>query len=349
MRRGARSLLAFGLGLCVAASTIGRALPEPEIDEVSEKLDFLRQHGGEFDTIFFGSSRIYHQIMPRLFDELTAEAGVPTHSFNAAIDGMRPPELNYYVERVRAGGVGRLRRLCVETGVLSSSMNEDRRETLRGVYWHDLPRMWMLWRAALSRRTPPKHFRVITTVASFGEPWSDFSPHLGLFFRQFTHLGGAEGLTHLLLAPGERPVQLKPYQLGPARDGYLITGRPETMSPPERADYEKRLAERKTGGTAITDGGPLSQEAYEGLLRPFEAAGATSVLIIPPTTGYRKFHLLAEKERGRRVLDFSDVERYPELYAPEYRLDSDHLNARGAEIFTRLFAREFCAALRDTP
>jgi hypothetical protein len=38
------------------------------------------------------------------------------------------------------------------------------------------------------------------------------------------------------------------------------------------------------------------------------------------------------------MLDFSDPARYPELYDPRHRYDSDHLNLAGAEMFSRLLA-----------
>jgi len=40
--------------------------------------------------------------MPGLFDQLTAQAGVPTRSFNFGMDGMFPPEERRHVEQAHA-------------------------------------------------------------------------------------------------------------------------------------------------------------------------------------------------------------------------------------------------------
>jgi hypothetical protein len=61
--------------------------------------------------------------------------------------------------------------------------------------------------------------------------------------------------------------------------------------------------------------------------------GAELVLVAPPVPG-RTF---VPMPGGDQVfLDFSDPARFPELFAPEHRQDGGHLNARGAEIYSRL-------------
>jgi hypothetical protein len=40
-------------------------------------------------------------------------------------------------------------------------------------------------------------------------------------------------------------------------------------------------------------------------------------------------------------MDFCDVHAYPELFVPEVRIDHAHLNATGAELFTRMIATQF--------
>ena len=54
-------------------------LPFPEIDGgVSQKFRFFAAHKDEFDTLFIGSSRVYFQISPAIFDRVTRESGMPT-------------------------------------------------------------------------------------------------------------------------------------------------------------------------------------------------------------------------------------------------------------------------------
>ena len=63
-----------------------------KVPEVTPKLDYLEGHIGDFDTVFIGSSRIYHGVSPKVFDATTGAAGRGTHSFNLAVNDMLPPE-----------------------------------------------------------------------------------------------------------------------------------------------------------------------------------------------------------------------------------------------------------------
>jgi hypothetical protein len=67
------------------------------------------------------------------------------------------------------------------------------------------------------------------------------------------------------------------------------------------------------------------------------------VLIASPF--FRPEIFVPEIRAGIMLLDYSDPERYPNLYAPENRRDPGHLNVRGAEIYTRLVARQIAAGI----
>ena len=82
---GAVFLLTFA-GACTGLRAL---LPERQIPEVTAKLQHFRQHAAEYDTLFIGSSRIYHQLIPELFDRTTAAHGLPTRTFNAGIDAIQ--------------------------------------------------------------------------------------------------------------------------------------------------------------------------------------------------------------------------------------------------------------------
>ena len=76
-----------------------------------------------------------------------------------------------------------------------------------------------------------------------------------------------------------------------------------------------------------------------GLRKTF---GARLVLVAPPTVGPAFAPLPGT---GHLFLDFSDPERYPELFAVGHRFDRGHLNHAGALLYSRLLARELVRAL----
>src|SRR5207237_944797 len=75
-----RGLINFAIGVAAFAFTcigLHAVLPSPNIDEVSDKLRFFAQHKDEFDTLFLGSSRTYHEVSPPIFDQVMRDNGTP--------------------------------------------------------------------------------------------------------------------------------------------------------------------------------------------------------------------------------------------------------------------------------
>jgi hypothetical protein len=331
---------AFLAALAGVSTAIRARLPFPEVPEVQAKIEHLRRHAAEYDTIFFGSSRIYHQILPSMFDELTAAHGITTHSFNAAIDGMRPPELNYYCDQVLRIRPQGWRWVFVEAGAMSVELDKDKAGTVRSDYWHDWKRLRWLWAGTYEMRKKHRSWR--KTWESLQEPMGDFLAHLPPFARTFTNFGRGTVLTDSL--ESTKPKKIAWSNLGDKGDGFNLTGRGEQISAEDKATLEASLVARKAKPATEVHGDPVSQASFEDLLKGFEKGGAKTAVVIPPTTGYRKFHLLSEKTSGRLLFDYSDVDKYAPLFEVRYRLDTDHLNTAGAEVFTRIFAEEFCAA-----
>src|SRR5262245_37152928 len=120
MRKVLRGLLIAAVFL-VALFTTARMLNEVELFAEIATLRDKWEHYGEqkdrYDTLWFGSSRIYRGIMPGLFDQLTSEGGVPTKTFNFGLDGMFPPEDAYVIERALENPPNNLRWVFIEIGL----------------------------------------------------------------------------------------------------------------------------------------------------------------------------------------------------------------------------------------
>jgi hypothetical protein len=194
-------------------------------------------------------------------------------------------------------------------------------------------------------RPPKKRFR--QRMAAMAPTLSEIADHAAIFIRNFVNLGRAGTFMEPLLPHSEFDTHGP--ALGPARDGYRNTGREEKILPENLKVLEEGLAARRAKPFTIDYGDPASQRAFDDLLATFEKRGATAVQVIPPTTGNRKFHLRSENENGRILLDYSNLDKYPDLFDPKYRIDTDHLNHEGAKIFTRIVVDEFCARVQHQP
>lgn len=342
--RGALGAVAFAAGLALVWITLN-GLVEPTPAEGLSKVEWLRDHGPDFDTLFIGSSFTARQVAPAVFDSAMEELGLPTRSFNLALVGMLPPEDGYVLERALEDREAPLRFVLVECQGLRFGIRRRDHFTSRAVYWHDTARMRALW----------NRFRAPASVANDGAagppPGERDIRHLRRHFEHWlwntTRMGrGAEGLKQAFASSKDRQRtrEQDARQLGPDGDGYR-PAEPQSLAGEARARYLAQLAAAREGGSRLVYG---DRESQAELLRKkalVESHGGRMVLVAPPTTGHQ---LAPLPESGLLFLDFTDPDEFPELFAPEHRKDGGHLNREGAVIYSRLLAQRLAAALRAT-
>jgi hypothetical protein len=339
MRRVGRlglSVAAFLTGLWAAAALIRSQLPEPVIAEVHPKIMHLRENPNRYGAAFLGTSRTYHQVIPEEFDAVAAASGLALTSFNAAADGMFPPEDAYFLDRV-ARGNPHFRWVFVELSPIRLRIDDAKRGTDRVIYWHDAARLrLLLWEAADEIRDLWRsgHF----TLAQGWNIAAMAGERLDLFLRRECNLGRSDFLRWRLESAKPRPIQWE--ALGQRGDGFLEVPYPPLRGAPLQA-YERLLAARRAKPAASTSGSAASQATLVQMLTRVRALGAEPVIIIPPTLTTPK---MRPADFPGIVLDFAAPERFPELFRSENRLDPEHLNLAGAKIYTRLLAEEFARA-----
>ena len=68
--------------------------------DVSDKLRFLRTTYQDCDVLFFGSSRVVHQIEPKIFDETVAASGAEGAVVQTKVEFLWPPESLYVLREI---------------------------------------------------------------------------------------------------------------------------------------------------------------------------------------------------------------------------------------------------------
>jgi hypothetical protein len=322
------------LCMCAAAGFTGMAavlhlaLP-PHVPEVTPKLDYLKAHLGDFDTLFIGSSRIYHGVSPRVFDTVTAAGGKPTRSFNVAINGMLPPESLHMLGTILAMRPPRLRTIFLE--VASEEPNPDTNNlTIRDVYAQDWGSLSYGWKRALrDAQTGPQTDR-------WTRAWDDLSASTVTFAQNEFNIGRVDLTADLVKIPD----RMGAVMLGPDKDGYLPVRHP--LAPESRVTLERNLEAIRTGKVPERPPDRLNMESYARVRDLLAAHGVELVLVVAPLT-LKDYHAWVDAPPGPRLMKFDDPDRYPELYVPEHRLDSDHLNDNGAQVFSKELAEAYLA------
>lgn len=328
------ALTAFGLG---------RLAPYPEMGDLDDKLRFFEARRDDYDTLFFGSSRVLRGVMPEVFDAETARGGEPARSFNFGIAGMEGHETASLVRRVLAMEPARLRRVVVElpdAESLGTAIESENRFKTRMVFWHDPEETAAAIAAGEMRSIGAAADHLLHGLAHAGAAGLGRSALAAVRDRS----GAAVGLP-----PAHRLRPLDPEEL--ARTGGFEAFSDFAYANPDahplRRSFLRALpayrrdVERLIAATPAVE---LSSDARVAgwvarVTAAIRRAGAEPVFLVPPTIrptpgAYR----LAAAGRVPGFVAFNDPAAYPRLFAVEHRFDRDHLTTEGAVLFSRLLA-----------
>lgn len=315
--------------LVTTSAALHPILPLPFVENVAPKLRFFAAHKDEFDTLFIGTSRIEHHLEPEIFDRVSAERGLPTRSFNLAVDDMHPPE-NFFVLDQILKMKPHLKWVVLEFEDIQSEPSPGARGTRRLAYWHDWPRT----RLALHRIVDPKgNAHWFGKVIRAAVRHRDLAMHLSLFVKETLNVGRLSELLHGAGQPTRGEAQL-----GPRRDGFRP---PRAAMPPSRiAAYERKL-QRETANAHPRFIDPFAEKTFREYAARLRQLGTASVFIVTPVVTQSQLHFRLTPTPPGPLFSFNNVSAYPQLYRAEVRADESHLTKASADEFTRLFAEEF--------
>ncbi len=313
---------AFAMALAITAMVIGKGLPFPALPDVSPKFRYFAEHKDSFDTIFVGSSRFRHQIIPQKFDAETSDHGTPTSSFNLGTSAMWPPESFFFLRQILHLHPARLRWVIFEIIDGKTRVDEGYASQQRTVYWHDWRHTLMAWKMVWESPRTPEEKRHL------------FLLHTGIFFRQFLHLGqGADWAQEkmLLVKKARVPSWIKDR-------GFEAEPEPSLLVGPVLSEYLSVIEQLKKPRLprAIRPGLIAALREIQAEVR---AAGAEALFVLPPTINPNEnFVGLPE---GLPFILFNSLHDDALLYEPELHYDGGHLNAQGAAAFTHRLGERF--------
>ena len=329
----------FCVGIFGTAAVIHRQLPFPPIATVKGKVGWFVEHGDQYDTLFVGSSRTNCHIIPELFDRLMAQAGMPTHSFNLGLNGMRPPEDTFVLETALSKRRAPLKLVVAELNEIHVYTNDDEAHgTSRAVYWHDWKRFMAVSRAVLEMKVEGRR-----KLSPMGILWKldALRYNLNLYLSRTLSAGRGLDCLEARLATTEQTFL---GDVGSRFDGYLRYDTPlQTINDAEWDVLKSRLAKGAKKPVRFNYGTKASQLELQEKQRLVESFGGRMVTFVPPLPSGNVFTLNPARQPDVDCFDFADPGLYPELFQRENRFDSGHLNQQGAEIFTRLLVKKIVA------
>ena len=337
VKQSAIGLIAF----LVAALLLNQIIPSPTIPSnvvfIGPKYDYYQAHKDEYNALFFGSSRIYSQVVPEVFDAIAQADGVNVNSYNFGIPAMRAIDSAVLVEEVLANPPKNLKWVFFESILDKGYESLPNARTQRAMYWHT----WKNTRTAAhyildsDESLPSKAVLIFSHLLPFtyqqlnvGRLFnqvlpSDFSAEEKQVAAEFTATEGYYALRdetdpnrqdflHHQAAYLKQVSALRPVQAGAIRDPYLSVNK---------------------------------QRLLKQITQAIRAAGAEPIFIEPPS-----LHVENDFQAARQLgtidtfMSYKDPGRFPQLYQTQNRHDADHLNDAGAREFTRLLAEDFVGA-----
>jgi len=330
---------ALVLGVIFAAALVGgcalihAAMPFPKVLGIYQKWLYFQRNKEHIDVLFLGSSRVYHQVIPKQFDaQVKAATGREIRSFNAAYDAMWPPESLYNLRQLLAMRPGKLRWVVLECLDIFADLPEEARATRRTAYWHDFRHTAMAWDGV----------RDMKGVEPL-DKWNLRDAHLSILIRNWTNQGrGAEWLSYEFgVERRKKATRWDPPEGWRDREGY----EPERDEPIAPKEWERLKvgAEARAKAFPPSEIKPSLRRAYEEIIAEIRKAGAEPIILGTPTVlPTENFTRLQE---GVEIWSYHDPNLFPALYEKENRHDYTHLNDAGAKIFTDLLARRFAEYL----
>jgi hypothetical protein len=338
MRRFTLKAVLFAVVLVALGSAMRRGDTLDDVAVVGPKLRHLAEHLDQYDTLFVGSSYVYREVAPAVYDETLARHGVAARSFNLGVPGMDPPETYALVERVLDLAPRSLETVVIELDYYREQVRPRDLHTRRFDYWHD------------GRVTVEVLRAIAESGAPRGKKGKDVASHLEAYARRSLAVGRGPAMLGAYRAPADA--------LGPRVDGFvsldsegsggfaLRRGMFEAIEG-DRLDEKVAALREVAGAEARSDGvGAVDREALVRVVDRVRRHGARPVLLVPPCLAPRDDLIrMATDELGLEVLVFNDPDAYPSLYGVDLRFDVGHLNERGALEFTRMLAERIAPVL----
>lgn len=334
-----RNLFILVLGVLAGATAIRGVTPTPFIRYLTPKIVHLEENPDAYDILFVGSSRVFRQISPKVFDERLQTRGVDLRSFNAGLPAAKSVEVWHLLRSFADDQKVRTRYVLIEPDGLLVGIARENLGTEREIYWHGRMETALAIRSLGSLKT--KNRLKMTAL------------HTGAYFLDCMGVGRLRLLISQL-GESKRLRWLDKEGFGPDGDGWVPYAKADSTTEfPRRQDflnhlprYRKMLARQSDGHSRQDCLTVYHREMLAKLMTAIEALGAQPVVVLSPATQPRcEVHQAFREGLLPNLMAFDDASSFPDLYAVENRHDAEHLNTQGTVIYSRLLADRFARLL----
>jgi hypothetical protein len=326
-------LLLFLAGFLLTATWIHSLVPE------RQKLEWLDTVKHDTDVIFLGSSHVYRQFDPQLFDLQRGAAANGVRSINMGALGMGLNEEAFLLNRILKQRSPKLRWIVIEALPFDLQFQNENDFGKRRLEWHDTESTWRLVRSLFQSELPRN------------EKWSLIRRHVEHWWRRSINL--ARGLDVVEAVSAEPPSFDSNPGLGMNQDGYVplqmatVTKRSRGMRQRFLQNPQALLAAAQALPKLKAEEQSVDEDLHSLVVGMEAQAAAAGVGIIwwlhPNLERYQGWRKMKADGDIHHLVAYDDPALYPAFYQVRWRFDLYHLNRKGAEMMTKIFAADFLA------
>ena len=326
----------------MAAALLGQIIPSPAIPSnvffISPKYDYYQAHKHEYDTLFFGSSRVHNQIIPEVFDSTSRQAGIAVNSYNFGVPAMRAIDSTVLIKEVLKDPPKNLKWVFFETTLDKGYEPIFNARTYRSMYWHTWENTGFAARYILSSEVSAASKAAL--LVSHFLPALYRQMNVGRLFSQTlsSEFSAEEQAEAVVFTRNEGYAPLID-ENSPYRQDFLQHQDEYKAAVAELA----AIASTPMPNTAIAEN---KRMLLAEVTRVIRTAGAKPIFIEPPSLEPEQdFRAAWQQGEIEALLAYKDPERFPQLYRVDQRFDAGHLNGEAAQVFSQLLAQDFVKTL----
>ena len=324
----------FLVGIVLVDVSLHDFEPLPFWSWSRSKVNWVTEHGEDYDTMFFGSSRMHYALQPEVFDARMAALGMPTKSFNFALAGLRMHDVALMLDWVAEHKPSSLRRAVIELHSFDQRIRGSQWFSDRDVEMHAPVVFWMRMQSILIGK-----MSVVEKAAQV--------QYVALHsLSNALRLGQGTRIVSDVLARSQGERLPNAYDVG--RGGWediaavkldhMIREHEEFSA--KRDLFERQLSWKVAHTRLEGLEGGFNAGAVRTIASRLRSAGVEPIFVVMPSFSCDFYGRdgVAEVAQEARVLELDDPAPNRPIYDWSSYYDGSHLNAEGAEVFSRFLA-----------
>lgn len=294
-------------------------------EDFTEKMAYFQKHQANYNTVFFGSSRIYRHLNSVLLDDILKENDL--RSYNFAYAGIFNPEAYYLYENfIEQTEENQIKYALLE--IQSLRLSAKNATTTKGSYWNTVPMLKYSIECKMDNQSI----------------WA-LKNSISVYIKSFIY-----GLFDIKVL--KNALNRKSLENPKGINGFYPLD--QEIKGAEKNKYSKRWTDFHSDTTQVQPkiASAVNQAFYlkghkkvnrghykklKELLLTSKNKGIHLFFIIPPRLNkesYEELVPILNLLPQENTLSVYEYEKFKDLYLTENSFDSGHLNSEGANIFT---------------